>query len=108
LEHPPDEEADPELGPFAVDEASWAAVLPPWFLAQTPFASAVRQAGVWTVEAWLYWFLSAHEDRDWRWVSASVVSPTRLAVLIQTVDLPLAWDALRWALLSAGATSAEL
>jgi hypothetical protein len=106
LEHPPDDEAEP--GPYTVDEAFWATVLPPWFLDRTPFASAARPTGGWTVEGWLYWFLSAHEDRDWRWVTASVVSPTRIAVIIQVADLPLAWEALRWALLVAGATSAEL
>jgi hypothetical protein len=106
LEHPPDDEAEP--GPFTVDQAYWAAVLPPWFLDRTPFSSQDRQSGGWTVEGWMYWFLSVHEDRAWRWVAAAVVSPTRLVVGIQVADLPLAWDALRWTLLSAGATSAEL
>ena len=104
--HPADDEVEPD--PFMIDEAYWAALLPPWFLKRTPFASANTPSGEWTVEGWLYWFLSAHEDRAWRWVSASVVSPTRVAVIIQVADLPLAWEALRWALLSAGASSAEL
>jgi hypothetical protein len=108
LEHTPDDESASEPDPVTVDEAYGAAVLPPWFLDRTPFASAARTVSGWTVESWLYWFLSAHEDRAWRWVSASVVSPTRIAVVIQVADLPLAWEALRWAVLAAGATSAEL
>ena len=108
LQHLPDEEVESEAEPFAVDEAFWAAALPRWFLDRTPFESAGRRTGGWTVEGWLYWFLSAHENRAWRWVSASVASPERVVVDIQVTDIPLPWDALRWALLAAGATSAEL
>lgn len=108
LEWPPDNESEPEPGPFTVNEAYWAAVLPPWFLDRTPFTSAAQTVSGWTAESWLYWFLSADEDRAWRWVSASVVSPTQIAIVIQVADLPLAWEALRWALLAAGATSVEL
>jgi len=108
LEYPPADEVETESAPFAVDESFWAAALPRWFLDRTPFESARRPGGGWTVEGWLYWFLSADEDRAWRWLSASVASPERTAVVIQVADSPLPWDALRWALLAAGASSAEL
>src|SRR5262245_6272026 len=51
LMHPPDEEAEPDPGPFEVDVGHWTATLPQWFLDRTPFDSANRTSGVWTVEA---------------------------------------------------------
>jgi hypothetical protein len=110
LEYPPDDAVDPDADPdpFAVDAVFWATALPPWFLERTPFASAALSSSEWTVEGWLYWFLSADEERSWRWVSAAIISPTRIDITIQVADLPLAWEALRWTLHSAGATSATL
>ena len=107
LEHPPDDEIEPNPNPFAVPEEYWKAVLPSWFLDCTPFLSAAKPSSAWTVEGWLYWFLSTYEDRDWRWYSVSVASPSRFTVTLQVTDLPFAWEALRWALFAAGATSAE-
>lgn len=117
LEHPANEQLDPD-DEFAIDKPYWASVLPSWFLEKTPFDSSATfvqdqvtpnegaTPGEWSVEGWLYWFLDGNEGRHWRWWSASVDSATRITVVLATSGLPFPWEALRWALLAAGATSA--
>jgi hypothetical protein len=118
LEHPADDDIEP--GDFAIDKPYWESVLPSWFVEKTPFHASqalvqeraspnVRSSpGRWTVEGWLYWFIGVHEDRQWRWWSASVDSTSRLTVVVAINDLPFPWESLRWAFLASGATSAEL
>lgn len=108
IEQPNIDQIDDETEPFVFDTEYWREVLPAWFLERTPFEDERKSKSGWSVESWLFWFLSGNADRAWRWLSASTLSSSEIEVLIQVNDLPLPWDALRWAFLASGAESVKM
>ncbi len=108
--HPFDDDLEPAH--FLIDRLFWTEALPGWFLEATPFKEEVQVFSstqeIWTVKAWLYWFLSPHEDRQWRWWSAPLVSSSLIEINIQINEIPFQWGSLRWALTAAGAHLVEL
>lgn len=107
MEQPWDEATEPP-DPFSVDAQYWLSVLPDWFLENTYWNSSAKASGVWTVEAWLYWFIHPEEDRAWRWWAASVNDDRSIDAFVDVDEIPFPWSALQWAFIAAGAANATL
>jgi len=117
IRYPIDYESEPPE--FSIDEPYWRATLPGWFVAQVPLekdrilplkerAADQRNKEQWCVEAWLYWFLSPDEVRNWIWWDAAISDKDSFLVRVEANDFVFLWRALHCAMLAAGATSAGL
>lgn len=105
-QHPIDYESEPD-DVLSIDKAYWETALPQWFLAATPFEDDVTVTiddDNWTVEGWLYWFLSPHEERNWRWHSLTV-KDGRVNLQLEVEDYIFLWGALNWAIRAADGTA---
>jgi hypothetical protein len=105
---------DSEPKGFSIDREYWKSILPGWFVESTP--SEVRGEPLchlgsdsrWTLEGWLYWFLSPLEVREWRWWRSEVRGPDQLIIELIVSDTTFPWSALRWAAICAGASSINI
>lgn len=88
---------------FDCEETVWLEKLPSWF---TMNLSASGEG--WSLSSWLYWLLSAHEDRDWYWTGYKVLSSDEACLELAVETLPIQWGALKRLLECAGAKSVKL
>jgi hypothetical protein len=93
---------------YRVDQEFWSSRLPNWFISATPFHDDCVEKNTpetWTLDSWLYWFIESPDDRAWRWWTYRMLSKNTCIITLQVADLPMPWEALRWLLQSAGASS---
>ena len=111
------------------DAEKWRSLLPSWFveasgkertkeeseiwrkqflsLPQSEQVEALQQER-WSVNAWTYWFMPDHDNRQWKWWNASVVSNELFWVELEVTDWPIALGALEWLLRASGAQKIEI
>jgi hypothetical protein len=105
-----------------IDRQHWSASLPAWLVsrfAPEPSAEELKEYlklpyeqkvtlvhdAAWSMSEWLYWFRP--ENRYWYWWDGIAADAHCLAIAIEVRDWPFPWDALKWLLRAAGATSVE-
>ena len=78
--------------------------LPAWF----PTKLRQKFGDEWEIADWLFWFLSSHEERRWRWHGIGNFRSNGFDVLVGSEDRPFAWEALRVGIICSGAENAIL
>jgi hypothetical protein len=100
-------------------DEEWKFLLPDWFVAACADEDTVRQktqrwfelseeeraaataSDVWSVEAFVYWFLP--EERQWFWWDASILDANTVEILVQVLGDPYPWGTLWWLSIASGA-----
>jgi hypothetical protein len=99
----------------------WRELLPKWFVEACPPEPSKEQIGKFLLKSpeerraeadmftdlgsWLYWFQP--ENRYWFWWDGAVADEDTIIVAIEVTEWPFPWEALRWLLRAAGASSVE-
>ena len=109
-----------ELSPSDPPE-DWRAVLPQWFVEKcceeedpvleianqgSDEVDTSRESPEWSVGAFVYWFTP--EERPWYWWCSEIVDERSFDITLLGYDWLIAWGALKWLLIVAGAKECEL